>query len=212
MSARVSTEGRQLLQLLADGQWHDREQITVKLASMVPPGKALRRYETRERNRRVKDGPRKSRTLSDEEKIYCGQRNKAVVAINSLKKRYVELQSDDIGQQWIRMRLDAPDILAKPESHLDDDDMDPDLDDDEPDADMPSPVPRRPAPTRPSTDGQIAAFLTEQQIRRMIREEVEHVVSQFQQNIQSWLGTRFSELNGYRNSAARRSGRPGQRR
>lgn len=118
MPSPMSIESRSLLRLLDDGQWHDLEEIHVKLAATVAPGKALRRYEDRAALRAAKEGPRRSPELSDEEKIQSGQRILASVAINSMKKRYVEFMETDEGRKIRRRpgvditlppRLDAAD-------------------------------------------------------------------------------------------------------
>lgn len=103
MPSPMSIESRSLLRLLEDGQWHDLEDIQSRLAATIAPGKALRRYEERVALRAVKEGPRKAPELSDEEKIYSGQRVLASVAINSMKKRYVEIAETDAGRR-IRRR------------------------------------------------------------------------------------------------------------
>lgn len=103
MAAPFSMESRSLLRLLEDGEWHDLEDIHARLAATVAPGKALRRYEDRAAHRAAKEGPRRTSELSDEDKIHSGQRILAGVAINSMKKRYVEIVETSCGKR-IRRR------------------------------------------------------------------------------------------------------------
>lgn len=119
MPAPLSIEAQALLKLLDDGEWHDLEFIKVKLAERIAPGKALRRYNERVANRQNREGPRKTELMPESEQIASGQRVLAGVAINSMKKKYVEVR-DRPGGQEIRVRPDAPHRLnrspAPPES------------------------------------------------------------------------------------------------
>lgn len=45
MSPPLAPWSRRILDLLADGAWHDRDEILEAAAAMVPPGKAFRRGE-----------------------------------------------------------------------------------------------------------------------------------------------------------------------
>lgn len=109
MSSPMSNEAKMLLKLLDDGQWHTLESITSRLAATVPPGKALRRYDTREAQREEKYGPRKTPELPDEMKIASGQRTLANVVINSLKKRYVDIVETVNGRMVRKRAQPAPD-------------------------------------------------------------------------------------------------------
>lgn len=74
-----------IYELLADGQWHDREPVVAAAAKAVPPGRAKRTAEderVRERGRRATKGlpPLKPRT--DAELIQMGQRAIALLVLN----------------------------------------------------------------------------------------------------------------------------------
>jgi hypothetical protein len=142
-----------LLRMLSDGQWHERERILATLARKVAPGKALRRYRVRATQRAEREGPRQTPELSMEEQIASGQRTLANVAMNSLKKKYIDVGHNDVGEPALRVRpgVVLPD-LGPPlplsavdfESELDGLDIDTDSDEEtyeDDDEDVFAPVP-----------------------------------------------------------------------
>lgn len=103
MSVPLSVEAQQLLKLLDDGDWHRVPVVVDRLASQIAPGKALRRYDSREKTRQEKEGPRRGPELSDSDKIASGQRTLANVAFNSMKKNYLDVELRE-GERWVRKR------------------------------------------------------------------------------------------------------------
>lgn len=161
MVAPMSPEVKMLLRLLDDGEWHDLEVMLQRLSATVPPGKALRRYLERATLRESREGPRKKPELSDEEKIASGQRTLANVAVNSMKKRYIEVMGTPEGRR-VRRRPDI-EVSLPPKFTADDDDDEPQsagspplvpegqfTADDEPQSAEPQPEPVRPERTEPA--------------------------------------------------------------
>lgn len=98
MAVPLSTEAQLLLKLLEDGAWYPAEEILDRLSGQIAPGKALRRYNDREATRQEKEGPRKGPELSESERIASGQRTLANVALNSMKKNYIDIAYTDSGR------------------------------------------------------------------------------------------------------------------
>jgi hypothetical protein len=95
MAGPLNPECQQLLKLLEDMEWHFVDEILLKLIGQVAPGRAIRRYDLSARIREEKFGPRVGPELSDAQKIQSGARTLANHAINSMRKRYIEV--DDNG-------------------------------------------------------------------------------------------------------------------
>lgn len=98
--APMRDEAWALLKLLADGEWRDYEQTLRDLAALVAPGRAIRQwYGTRQSRDRIGTEP------PDDEKIRSGARSMAVSTVNSLSRRYVEVETDEFGRKMrIRRR------------------------------------------------------------------------------------------------------------
>lgn len=91
--------------MLADGQWHNLKKIKLELINRVPPGRALRAYETKANFRANKYGPRQKPELSDQEKIDSGRTTLVNAALHSMSKRHVELRGDPIiDNREVRLR------------------------------------------------------------------------------------------------------------
>lgn len=153
MGSPMSMESRTLLRLLADGEWHPLKEIYEKLALTVPPGKALRRYETKAVQWEMKYGPRKTPELSDDKKIASGQRTLANVAINSLKIRHVEITGTG-DHRKIRLRPPTCECQSRKE--------------------LLDPVDDEPEPAAPASEPGSAqvGFFDERKVRAIISEEV----------------------------------------
>ncbi len=108
MGSPMSDEGKLLLRLLEDHEWHDYSEVVARLRSMVAPGKALRRYETTARNRELHKGPRVGPPLTDEEKIASGQKSVVTDTVASLKLRFVEVRTGAAGKQIRRRPTPLP--------------------------------------------------------------------------------------------------------
>lgn len=207
----ASLEGKALLKLLDDGEWHPLDEITRALCATIAPGKALRRYEERESNRTKHRGERVTAELTDDEKIASGQRTLANVTINSYKKRYVEIAEDDDGQRMVRKRTDAPasnlpkiteEVPAPGEPPLE---IPPDGGFSPPQQGGECPEcgmyivnwlqhaewHAEAASSGPAAD---VAFLSEKQLRAIVREEIQSALDQFQKGMQSWLVDQFDQL------------------
>jgi hypothetical protein len=197
----MSVETKTLLGLLEDGQWHPLREIAQKLEATIAPGKALRRYETRAANREALEGPRRAPELSEDEKIASGRRTLANVTINSLKKRHVELV-DTPQARMIRIRpeiapsqppkVDTPPSTTEPgvdpmplcprcgawmyhaqvheQWHR------------ETDQPLPPPAPAFPPPLR------------EADITRIVREQIQAALDEYQRGMQAFLLDRFADL------------------
>jgi hypothetical protein len=216
MPASLSIEAQYLLKLLADGEWHDLELTKVRLAGKIAPGKALRRYMKRVADRELREGPRKSELIPESEQIASGQRILAGVAVNSMKKKYVECRDSPDGRQ-IRVRPNAPHRLLNEPST---DDTKEDIQaDGGVDALLPAPVMEepRPAATCPECGLYVvnrgqhdewhvlqaakvpepasqAGLVDEAALRKIVREEVNEIIDDFQRGMAGWLVDRFADL------------------
>lgn len=67
MAATRTGHGQVLADLLADGAWHDYEQVVAAMASAVPPGQAFRHAERRRaRHQERTMGTSRPRSIGDE--------------------------------------------------------------------------------------------------------------------------------------------------
>ena len=84
MATPPTDDTRQLFKLLADGGWHSYEEIRDEIARAVPPGRALRKYQERiDYARKQKGDPEYDTDLSEDDRIYYGQRSCAQIVITS---------------------------------------------------------------------------------------------------------------------------------
>lgn len=98
-------------ELLADGQWHAREDLIAQLMVLVPPGVAYRKIEDRRRRRQQKWSGRstdrtKPRDASDV--IHSGQRKIAVDTLTAAKLRGKVEVRDGPHDLMIRLAPQAP--------------------------------------------------------------------------------------------------------
>ncbi len=106
-----SQEVLTLFRILDGSEWHDYREVIEQLAITMAPGKALRRYDDRREGRRLRGEVTKvDIALSDDEKILYGQRLLASVAINGVKRRYLDIEYvdviiDDVPVKVRRIRL-----------------------------------------------------------------------------------------------------------
>lgn len=188
----MSLETKTLLGLLEDGQWHPFREVADKLEATIAPGKALRRYDTRAANRETIEGPRKGPELSEAEKIASGRRTLANVAINSMKKRYVEIGVENDGRRMIRLRPEAvpsePRKLDAPPPA----ELDPDAICDRCGAWMFHAEVH--AQWHAENDPPPAAPPVLDQIAVVVRQEVQHVLDGYQKGMQAFLLDRFADL------------------
>jgi len=93
-------------ELLADGQWHNREPIVRAAATAVLPGHAKRNMlaaDERDRRRRLTDERRPDRAGHDDRSlIRRGQRRVALLGITG--SRRIETRLNDQGVWQIRLR------------------------------------------------------------------------------------------------------------
>lgn len=117
MPQPLSNESKELLRLLADGQWHDMASIRAELTARVPPGRALRNWEKKEAAREARTGPRKKNLhVPMDERIRIGQVTLAGYAIHSMGKRYLEFDTDApalADRRQVRLRPGALDSLGE---------------------------------------------------------------------------------------------------
>jgi hypothetical protein len=86
---------RMLFKLIADREWHSYEEIRDKVAEAVPPGRALRKYQERiAYARQQKNDPGYDTDLTEDERIFYGQRGCAQGVITSWKGRGLQFQGE----------------------------------------------------------------------------------------------------------------------
>lgn len=201
MASLTSAESKALLRMLDDGEWHPFKEISEKLAATVAPGKALRRYDARVANQMLHGRQRKSADVSEAEKILSGQRTIANGIINTLKRRFIEIK-DDGDQRLVRRRDEVKAINKQPPTVV--------FDDEEPDEEPRSAAgytcPQcglwvvnhvqheefhdlvEPAATAPF------ALLTADEVRGVVRDEIENALDDFQVGMQNFLLERLNAL------------------
>lgn len=122
--ARVtSMAGRQLVKLLADGQWHPLNETRQRVAEGMPPGPAIRTYLARVQRREDRDGPRKTPLPADRIQIRLGQKLMADDAVSKLRRNYFDVDSEGPGEALIRLKpehvsdLGDIDVLPQADAH-----------------------------------------------------------------------------------------------
>jgi hypothetical protein len=115
MATPLSNESKTMLRLLEDGEWHLLEDIVVRIAATVPPGRAIRHYDWSEAHRVAKRGPRVKTELSESEKIASGQRALAVKTVNSGKKTLVLISETPNGRMIRRRHVPSLPAPGKPD-------------------------------------------------------------------------------------------------
>lgn len=95
MATPPNDDTRMLFKLIADREWHSYEEIRDKVAEAVPPGRALRKYQERiTYARQQKNDPGYDTDLSEDERIFYGQRGCAQGVITSWKGRGLQFQGE----------------------------------------------------------------------------------------------------------------------
>jgi hypothetical protein len=95
MATPPSDETKVLFRLLADGEWHLYDDVRNEIARLIPPGKGLRRYEQNvEYKRQYRQDPSYDTSLSEDDRIFYGQRMLAQAVITSWKGRGVIFTGD----------------------------------------------------------------------------------------------------------------------
>lgn len=95
MATPPNDDTRLLFKLLSDGGWHQYEEIRDRVAAAVPPGRALRRYQERvEYTRRSKEDPGYDTQMSEDERIFYGQRAIGQSIITSWKGKGIQYRGE----------------------------------------------------------------------------------------------------------------------
>lgn len=224
MGAPLTDESKRLLKLLEDGEWHSLPTIKAALAVTIAPGKALRKYQEKADQYHNKVAPRVGPELSDEQKIASGQKQIAYITIRSMKRNFCEIRDVPGGPPEIRLRPEIlaehrqqmapqPSIEQTP-GEQDPKPCEPALPSEPSDSDG-SP---RPSSSEGPTACEVCglyvanlvqhedfhkawpgppvacAFFSEDQVRLLVQQEVEHALDAFQRGMQSWLINRFAAL------------------
>lgn len=104
MATPLNDDSRTLFKFMADDQWHDYDVVRDAVAKAVPPGRALRKYETRLlQNRDLRKDGRDSSSLTTDEQIFYGARACAQITITSWKGRGL-IQRIENGVKQIRRK------------------------------------------------------------------------------------------------------------
>lgn len=78
---------RELFKLIGDGEWHSYVEVREALAAKIPPGPALRKYESRAAQNKQYRNAELDQERSEDEKIHYGKLAVAQVTISSWKGR-----------------------------------------------------------------------------------------------------------------------------
>lgn len=109
MNAPLSPWTAKAAELLADGEWRDREWLIRQLTPLVPPGMAMRQAEKARVNASSKPGrtppPERLVPRSVEFQVQTGRRAKIVNMLSAWKR--IETKTED-GKVWIRLRDPHP--------------------------------------------------------------------------------------------------------
>jgi hypothetical protein len=179
----LSNESRALLRMLSDGGWYPVADIKRDLAAQVPPGRALRNYESREASRVSRRGPRATEGLSDDDKIHHGRVGMANQAFYSMSKRHIEFRDDLEQGRLVRIRPDMLPVAGAPKEAEGPRRVFAGADA-EPGEDL-SPVAELPA----------AAFFSERQIRGIVADEIGLALDDFAAGLRGYLDWYFDELS-----------------
>lgn len=99
-----SNEAKTLFKLIGDGEWHPYHETLLRVAATIAPGRALRFYEHRLAYRRKHAHTEKTEVvLSEDERIYYGQRGLADRMIQGVKRRNLDFDGER-EQRRIRLR------------------------------------------------------------------------------------------------------------
>ncbi len=176
---RLSSESKQLLRLLADGQWHLYDEIKEELMRLVPPGKAWRNYQLREEARVARHGPRTRGEPDQAEQIRSGQLTLATQAFNSMGHSYIEFKDEGglLGERYVRLRPEHHGTLVEPDPH------------DEPPPPAPAPPPQAGERTELHLPDAVLV-----QIRDVLADEIVAALDALEVNMRAYLDQRFEEL------------------
>lgn len=104
MATPPNDDTKTLFQILADGEWHNYEEVRDAIAASVPPGRALRKYEERvEYKRKYTNDPSYDTDASEDDRIFYGARACGQVVITSWKGRGVDF-TGTAGNKMIRKK------------------------------------------------------------------------------------------------------------
>lgn len=101
-------------EILADGQWHNRDVVIEEMIKLIPPGQAIRHSEEvrlRKRQARiaaglpVRDTPQRATDRSTTFLVRTGARSLAMRFLNA--SRRIEAERREDGTTWVRMREPA---------------------------------------------------------------------------------------------------------
>ncbi len=201
MAAPMTEEAKIVLKLLDDGRWHAEDEVLLRLAVAVQPGKAIRTYQQRADAHHARHGERVGPPLSDSDQVASGQRQLARRALRSLRLRYLETRVVD-GETQIRKREVPLPIkptrratCARCETLHECDhcgalvaDLDMHSDDYHPPYDHP------PYDRQPESPIDTRTLVTDAHLRLIIRTELVALLDQFQGGLQEYLQDRFAAL------------------
>jgi len=184
----LSSESRDLLKLLLDGQWQPLDDVKARAANRVMPGRALRHYQTKEQSRLSREGPRTHQELDVDQQIRSGQVALVNQAVYSMTKKYLEVRDDGLlGRRMVRIRPKMLEqIKARPTTLSPGKAEDPPTTPEEEES-MPEPQPT--APLESSTG------VTEERLRSIFAEEISAALDTFQLGMQRYLDAQFADLD-----------------
>lgn len=197
MATPLSDETKTVLKLLSDGKWHRLDDILARVGTTIAPGKAARAYRRAYEQYHAKF-ERVGPELPLEEQIASGRRRLARVAIKSLSRRYLEFRDTDDGQREVRRRDNPLPVKTKTGTS-----PEPDPEPDTPAADICTRCGSHIADQALHDEFHAVydamlppdvAFMSESQLRGIVREEVSGALDDFQRGMEQYLANQFHNL------------------
>lgn len=100
MATPPSDDTRTMFKLIADGEWHNYQQVKAAIAATVPPGRALRKYQQRlQESRDIRRDSNTEVYRSEDEQIRLGAMSCAQVTLTSWKGKGIIVRGEGTEKQ-----------------------------------------------------------------------------------------------------------------
>lgn len=103
MATPPNDDTKLMFKLLADGNWHNYYEVRDAIASAVPPGRALRKYQDRVAAVRRKRGDDYDTGATEDDRIYFGARACGQIVLTSWRNRGIEIAGTEENKR-VRVR------------------------------------------------------------------------------------------------------------
>jgi hypothetical protein len=107
MATPPSDDSKAMFRILSNrpDEWWPYEELRDAVATTIPPGRAIRKYQERlNSSRRTHSTAKPAPELSEDEQIFFGARACAQIAISSWVGRGIMRRQDSDGKKWVRIK------------------------------------------------------------------------------------------------------------